>query len=89
MWLGLSLDGGETTAGSVLVGDPPADIIVGFDATGISAGTYTADIIVASNDPANPTGYPVPMYLLITQSGQVNYIFSIAFLQLPVCYFSV
>jgi hypothetical protein len=51
----LSLDGASSITGTVAVGDPDADILVGFDATGVAPGTYTADIVVNSNDPVTPT----------------------------------
>jgi hypothetical protein len=60
----LTVDGAESTSGTVNVGDPSADVIVGFDATGISPGTYTADIIVTSNDASNPT-LTVPITMVV------------------------
>jgi hypothetical protein len=58
----LTLDGAQAVGGSVLAGDPANDHLVGFDATGIAPGTYTADIIVASNDfVTGPVTVPVSM----------------------------
>ncbi|MBN2174867.1 MAG: choice-of-anchor D domain-containing protein [Bacteroidales bacterium] len=49
----LTLDGETVVSGSV---DPSGSqaISVGFDATGLAEGVYTADILVSSNDPDHP-----------------------------------
>ncbi len=63
----LSLDGTATASGTITVGSAADIIEVGFDAAGLTAGSYNADIIIDSNDPfmsqiAIPTmlvvGYP-------------------------------
>ncbi|NOX45852.1 MAG: hypothetical protein GXO89_02615 [Chlorobi bacterium] len=67
----LTVDGGASMAGSVLVGDPAADVLVGFDATGIAPGTYNADILVSSNDPVTPT-VTVPVQMVVVSGVIVD-----------------
>ena len=50
----LTLDGGGSVSGSIPVSDSD-DITVGFDATGLDTGIHTADIVITSNDPDNPS----------------------------------
>jgi len=54
----------EPAAGVVPPGGS-ANVTVTFDATGLDGGDYTADIIVASNDPLNPE-LVVPAHLRVT-----------------------
>jgi sugar lactone lactonase YvrE len=58
------------TSGSVLAGHSQA-ITVTFDATGLSGGTYTADLLIASNDPdENPL--TIPVTLSVNHAPQVG-----------------
>ena len=51
----LTLDGGTSTSDTISVGNTD-DIEVGFDATGlVGDSTYTAKILITSNDPDSPT----------------------------------
>ena len=50
----LSLNGGETTSGTVEPGRTADIISVGFDSTDLPEGYYMADIIINSNDPQMP-----------------------------------
>jgi len=50
----LSLDGGESTSGSVSISDN-SSIIVGYDSTDLELGSYNADVIITSNDSDEPT----------------------------------
>ena len=52
-YIWLTLDGGNMTAGTLLSSQHD-NIDVGFDATGLSVGVYTADIYLNSNDPDEP-----------------------------------
>ncbi|MCH7498171.1 MAG: choice-of-anchor B family protein, partial [Candidatus Marinimicrobia bacterium] len=47
-WLGTSPDSGTVAAGSSV------DVSVTFDASGLSGGSYDANMVIASNDPVNP-----------------------------------
>ena len=44
------------------------DITLDFDATGLTTGTYTADMNIATNDPAHPT-LTVPITFIVGQSS--------------------
>lgn len=69
----LTLDGGASSAGSVLGGDPAADVLLGFDATGVPPGTYNVDITVSSNDPVTPSVIvPVTMNVFAAPGYDVN-----------------
>ncbi|HEX8384600.1 MAG TPA: M36 family metallopeptidase, partial [Rubricoccaceae bacterium] len=48
-WVRLSTTGGSVAPGA------SQTITVTFDATGLGEGTYTADLLVSTNDPATPT----------------------------------
>ncbi len=61
----LTLDGTSTSNGSILSQDSVL-VNVGFDATGLLEGIYTADINVSSNDPEMPM-VTVPVTLNIVQ----------------------
>ena len=60
----LTLDGGTSASGTIMVGNPDDDIIVGFDSSGLADSTYTANIVISSNDPVNPT-VNVPVTLIV------------------------
>jgi plastocyanin len=54
-WLSLA-----PTSGTVVVGDPAANVDVTLDATALTAGVYNANVCVHSNDAANdPVSVPV------------------------------
>ena len=63
----LSLDGGASVNGTVISGTPD-NISVGFDASGLTDDTYTADIIVTSNDPDESTNN-IPITLNVSTPG--------------------
>jgi agmatine deiminase len=50
----LTLDGSSTTNGSI-EGQNVQNVIIGFDASELAEGTYTADITLSNNDPDMPT----------------------------------
>ncbi|MCD4819883.1 MAG: choice-of-anchor D domain-containing protein [Candidatus Cloacimonetes bacterium] len=50
----LSLDGNDSTSGSVIASSN-GSILVGYDSTDLELGTYTADIVITSNDTGEPT----------------------------------
>jgi len=60
----LTLDGGTSASGTILVGSPDDDITVGFDSSGLEDGTYNANIVFSSNDPVDPT-FNVPVALTV------------------------
>jgi len=66
----LTLEGGLGVIGSVDAGASQI-IDVGFDATGLTVGVYTADISITNND---PDGNPliVPVTLTVSESMQVS-----------------
>ena len=57
-WLTITSNGS-----GILTGETKSTVNVGlkFDASGLTNGTYTADIIVTSNDPSSPTTVPVTL----------------------------
>jgi len=59
----LSLDGGTSSSGTVLPGDPAADVVVGFESTGLAVGTYNANVIVYANDATGT--YTLPVTLIV------------------------
>ena len=63
-WLTVSPTGGTTAAG----GSTPET--VGFNSTGLAAGTYNALLCVTSNDPQRPL-VEVPVTLTVGQAGNV------------------
>ena len=77
----LSLNGGTSVSDTITPGGADDNIIVGFDATGLADGTYTANINISSNDPDEPsidipvtlnissTPLPIPQNVLITVVG--------------------
>ena len=69
----LTVDGGLTATGSV-PGGGMAMVPVGFDATGLAEGTYTADIIVATNepDPLDAMNYTIPVTMMVVAPGGYN-----------------
>lgn len=60
----LTLDGTGGSVGSVAVGDPAVDFLVGFDAATLAPGLYNADIEIATNDPVTPL-ITVPVSLTV------------------------
>lgn len=62
-WLSVSPTAGSTAPAATSVVD------VAFDSTGLAAGTYTALLCVASNDPQNPL-VAVPVQLLVAATLQ-------------------
>jgi hypothetical protein len=60
-WLSENPDSGTVPS------DSSEHVDVNFDATGLSVGTYTADIIIANNDPdENPVIVPVTLHVVPT-----------------------
>jgi Peptidase family C25/Propeptide_C25/MAM domain, meprin/A5/mu/GEVED domain/Peptidase family C25, C terminal ig-like domain len=66
----LSLDGGNTTSGSIDQGSSENTIVVGFDCDNLTAGSYTADVIVDSNDPDEPS-ITIPITLVVDDSAPI------------------
>ncbi len=64
-WIMLDPANGELNGGD------SEDVTVTFDASGLSAGTYNANIMVNSNDPATPTAM-VPVTLTVTGTGNLD-----------------
>lgn len=72
--LWLTIDGAQTATGSV-VGGGSQPYTIGFDATSLSAGTYTGDITFTTNEPGAKATYVVPVtfYVGYSVSGNVYY----------------
>jgi hypothetical protein len=66
----LTLDGGNSSGGS-LGSQALQNILVGFDAGGLDAGIYTADITINSNDPDMPI-IILPVTLNVTEHLTIN-----------------
>ncbi|MFZ2487073.1 MAG: S8 family serine peptidase [Anaerolineae bacterium] len=71
-WLTVAPTSGDTAAGM------SSDVALGFDATGLAAGTYTGNLCVTSNDPdagpANETEMViVPVSLTVREPAQVGF----------------
>lgn len=56
------------TSGAI-IGDASENVVVSFDATGLANGLYTADIVISSNDPDEPS-VTVPAHLTVVTTGQ-------------------
>ena len=56
----------------------PAMVNVGFDATGLAPGDYTANLCVYSNDPAH-SRVAIPVSLTVSESGPIDEIFKDGF----------
>jgi len=71
----LTLDGGSSVTGSVLVGDPADNIVVGYDATTLPVGTYHAEIVVTTSEPGAKLTHILPVTLRVGYgvSGTVYY----------------
>jgi hypothetical protein len=70
----LTLDGAQSISGSVAPGgNYPAT--VGFNSTGLAVGTYTADIVITTNEPGAKASYIRPVNFLVGYSvyGNVYY----------------
>ncbi|MFB0516570.1 MAG: choice-of-anchor D domain-containing protein, partial [Candidatus Neomarinimicrobiota bacterium] len=63
-WLSVSPQSGTVAAGSSI------DVEVTFDATHINPGSYRADMVISSNDPANPEVW-VPTHLQVTGASNI------------------
>ena len=60
------------TSGRLYDTDPPANVTVNIDASGLDGGTYEGSVFVESNDPANPVvEHPVTLYVTGAPSIQV------------------
>jgi hypothetical protein len=72
--LWLTINGGQSTSGSVAPGGSN-NIAVGFNATALSPGTYTANIVFTTNEPGAKATKLVPVTLLVGYaiSGNVYY----------------
>ena len=64
----VTLDGGSSVSGSITAGAGDDVIVVGFDATGLAEGVYTADIEITNNDPDEST-ITVPVTLTVDSGG--------------------
>lgn len=70
----LELDGGQSTSGTVLGGDPDDVIAVDFDATGLAIGTYNATVDIVTNEPGftKTLNYSLPVTFIIAPSYTVS-----------------
>jgi uncharacterized protein DUF4394 len=71
----------DVTSGTVTP-DPdqthPATVNVGFDATGLAPGAYSANLCIYSNDVAH-SRVPIPVHLTVTDTGPADTIFQDGF----------
>ncbi len=63
----LTLDDGDSASGSIISGGADVDVTVGFDASELSLGTYTATIYISSNDP-DEASVEIPVSLEVTDT---------------------
>jgi hypothetical protein len=71
----LTLNGGLGVSGTVNAGAPATNIVLGFDATGKPAGTYTKTLNISTNELGAKTSYAIPVTMLVgySISGNVYY----------------
>jgi hypothetical protein len=69
----ITLDGGSMVSNSIPVGAGDDVITVGFDATGLTDGVYTADIVITSNDhDESPFNIPVTLTVAGPPDAPIN-----------------
>jgi hypothetical protein len=66
----LSINGGNTYSSSISGGGANQNITIGFNSTGLSAGTYTANMTLTSNSTTNST-VTIPVQLVVSISGSI------------------
>ncbi len=64
----LTVAGGDSYSGSIANGEAEENVSIGFNATGLSVGTYNSTLTLTSNDPENPS-INIPVTLNVTNTS--------------------
>ncbi len=64
----LAVNGGSTYSGSIAGGGANQNVAIGFNSSGLSAGTYSSNLTLASNSATNPS-VSIPVQLIVAAAA--------------------
>ncbi len=69
----LAVNGGSTYSGSIAGGGANQNMAIGFNSTGLSAGTYSSSLTISSNSATNPSvSIPVQMVVAVAENPVIS-----------------